>query len=53
MLISALAIARSAIFRKESRGADMREDFPTSKPEMARSICVRPDNGEIEPSFLS
>jgi fumarate reductase (CoM/CoB) subunit A len=53
MLIAALAVARSALFREESRGAHMREDFPTNKPEMVRSICVRLDNGEIKPSFQS
>ena len=53
MSIAALAVTRSAIFRKESRGADMREDCSTSKPEMARTICVKLANGKMKPSFLS
>lgn len=51
MLISALAIAHSALFREESRGAHFREDFSESKPEMAKSIYVKKERGEMKLFF--
>jgi aspartate oxidase len=51
MVMSSLAITHSALLREESRGAHFREDFPKSKPEMARSIYVKRDRGEMKLSF--
>lgn len=51
MLISALSVTHSALFREESRGAHFREDFPTSKQEMAKSIYIKQDKGEMKISF--
>jgi len=48
MLIAAQAVARSALLREESRGAHFREDFPTGKPEWAKSIYTRLENGKIQ-----
>lgn len=52
MLRAAMAVVSAAVFRKESRGAHFREDFPVSKPEMAKSICLELDRGSLNPFFL-
>ena len=40
MLIVSEAIARAALLRKESRGAQFREDFPTKDTEWGKSNIV-------------
>ena len=45
-LIVCEAVARAAIERKESRGAQFREDFPEKDPEAARFNIVVRANGE-------
>ena len=47
MLTAAMAVASSAVFRRESRGAHFREDFPAGNPEMAKSIYVKLDQGRL------
>ncbi len=49
---AAMAVVSAAVFRNESRGAHFREDFPVSKPEMAKSICLELDRGSLKPFFL-
>ncbi len=51
MLRAAQAVVSAAVFRKESRGAHFREDFPASKTEMAKSICLQLDRGGLRPFF--
>ncbi len=52
MLRAAMAVVSAAVFRKESRGAHFREDFPASKAEMAKSICLELEQGRLRPFFL-
>ncbi len=48
MLLSAEAILRSALMRKESRGAHTRKDFPKKSPEWRRNIICRYSSGKME-----
>ena len=43
MLIVASLIARSALTRKESRGAHYRKDFPQTDEECVHSIITKED----------
>ena len=52
MLTAAMAVASSAVFRSESRGAHFREDFPAGNPEMAKSIYLKLDQGRLKPFFF-
>ena len=52
MLITAMAVTRAALFREETRGAHFREDFPEPRQEMAKSILINLDQGEMRLSFL-
>ncbi|HMC63272.1 MAG TPA: FAD-binding protein, partial [Candidatus Solibacter sp.] len=49
MLLVSQAITRAALMRKESRGAQFRDDFPNKDPEWARYNIVieRGDDGEM------
>jgi succinate dehydrogenase / fumarate reductase flavoprotein subunit len=49
MLLVSEAITRAALMRKESRGAQFRDDFPNKDPEWARYNIViqRGDDGEM------
>jgi fumarate reductase (CoM/CoB) subunit A len=51
MLTSALAIGKAALFREESRGAHLRDDFPESRKDMAKSIYVTLSGGQMNLSF--
>jgi succinate dehydrogenase/fumarate reductase flavoprotein subunit len=48
MVLAASVIAKSALYREESRGVHYREDFLESKPDWLVNINARLDNGEIE-----
>jgi succinate dehydrogenase / fumarate reductase flavoprotein subunit len=45
LLSIALATARGAIYRKESRGAHSRTDFPQSNPEWRVHVWVNQEGG--------
>jgi succinate dehydrogenase / fumarate reductase flavoprotein subunit len=48
MLAVSECITRAALDRRESRGAQTREDFPTTDPELGKvNIVVRERNGEL------
>src|SRR5450432_3228693 len=49
MLLVSQAVTRAALMRKESRGAQFRDDFPNKDPEWARYNIVieRGDDGEM------
>ena len=51
MLITAMAVTRAALFREESRGAHFREDFPEPRLEMAKSLLINLDQGEMKLSL--
>jgi succinate dehydrogenase / fumarate reductase flavoprotein subunit len=50
MFIVSEAIARSALLRRESRGAHFREDFPGPDPAQAKfNLCIASDsNGAMQ-----
>ncbi len=48
MLIVTEAIVRSAIMRKESRGAHTRSDFPKKDPNWLKNIICYKENGEMK-----
>jgi fumarate reductase (CoM/CoB) subunit A len=51
MLTAARAVVSSALLRRESRGAHFREDFPSSKPEMTKSVYIEMEQGRMRPFF--
>jgi fumarate reductase (CoM/CoB) subunit A len=51
MLQAARAVASSALFREESRGAHFRDDFPETRAEWQKSVITRLDDGKIRSSF--
>lgn len=53
LLVVAEMVTRSALVRKESRGAHYRSDFPASDPLWLKRIQITPDdNGGMRLSFL-
>ena len=41
-------VARSALFRTESRGAHFRDDYPDSHPEWLKNVYLTPDGDEMK-----
>ena len=48
MLLTALAVARSALLREESRGVHYRSDFPDEVPAWQKSTFVNLRDGDIQ-----
>ncbi len=47
-LLLAEAVAQAALWRRESRGAHWRKDYPQEREEYARASKIRLKNGEVE-----
>jgi succinate dehydrogenase/fumarate reductase flavoprotein subunit len=52
MLATAEAVVRSALARKESRGAHQREDFPNPDDSLLKSQVMELKNGELGSQWI-